>query len=108
VDRQCDVLQRLTAERYDHDIFVLNGDDCEAAYGFDLVANRHTKTVDRLDAAGVDEAFAYDYDRNDHLRRERENLNADVSSSYDATTLGEYARPGGESDYAGNASTTRR
>jgi hypothetical protein len=27
----CDALGRLTAERYDHDITVLNGDDYEAA-----------------------------------------------------------------------------
>jgi RHS repeat-associated protein len=108
VDWAYDALGRLTTEKYDHDVSVENGDDYEAVYAFDLVGNRLVKTVDQLDAAGVDEAFAYDYDLNDRLRRERENLDADVSSSYDATTLYEYDRPGGAGVLDGTNRTATR
>jgi hypothetical protein len=41
----------------------------------------------------VDEVFAYDYDRNDRLVREREDVDYATSPGYDATTLYEYDPP---------------
>ena len=46
-------------------------------------------------AAGVDEAFAYDYDRNDRLIREREDADYATAQGYDSTTFYEYDNPNG-------------
>jgi hypothetical protein len=62
-----DGLGRLAAERYDFNTSITNGDDYEATYRFDLVANYVKKEVDWSLDDLVDEVFAYGYDRNDRL-----------------------------------------
>jgi putative transposase len=55
-----DALDRLTSERYDHDVNAeAAAADFWAEYDFDLVGNRLEKRLDKRDAAGVDEVFAY-------------------------------------------------
>lgn len=74
IDWLYDALGRLVEEDYDYDTSATTAADYVAVYKIDLVGNRVEKSVDRLDAAGIDELFTYDYDANDRLLREVKNV----------------------------------
>ncbi len=60
-----DAAGRLTDEVLDH----WDDDDLDRTetFVYDLTGNRHSRTVDHVDAAVNDEFFTYDYDANDRL-----------------------------------------
>jgi len=94
IDWVYDNLGRLTKETYNQNVAAgsTNPYDFIADYAFDLVGNRLSKKVDHRDQPGVDEAFAYDYDRNDRLVRERHDATLGTPA-YDETTFYQYDNP---------------